>query len=100
MNVIACRRNSKPCAVSRPMNALIAVCLVLSLTSCTPTAPAIALCPAVPAVLVQPTRVPELAPDPTWRDVAGHAVELRSAIGQCNFDKAQIRQWSDAGNTP
>uniref|UniRef100_UPI003F6F2511 Rz1-like lysis system protein LysC n=1 Tax=Marinobacterium profundum TaxID=1714300 RepID=UPI003F6F2511 len=70
------------------------MCLLLLLTSCATALPVAPLCPAVPAVLLNPVQAPELGTDPSWRDVALYAASMRSALHQCNVDKEQIRDWS------
>jgi len=47
-----------------------------------------------PAALVQGTPRPEWSGS-TNADLVEHALHLRSALGECNADKAAMRQWMD-----
>ncbi|WP_432474797.1 Rz1-like lysis system protein LysC [Amphritea sp. HPY] len=50
----------------------------------------------IPDILLVPIQSP-ISPGITWGEYAAHC-EL--AIKQCNIDKAQIREWSNASANP
>jgi len=74
------------------------LCLLLSLSSCAswqpPTPPKVEPRSKIPRALVL------ITPAPAWRgttngDLLGWTIELRSALSQCNADKAAIESWDN-----
>lgn len=65
------------------------------LQGCFETQPVVAECVQYPPPMqfLVDTENPVLVEKPVWRDVAVYAVELRSALDQCNADKESLRDW-------
>ncbi len=78
----------------RMMIALIALCLLAQLSGCNNTRTVYVKVPAVPlpASLTADTPQPEIPDNLTWGQSLDLNVSLLSALGQCNRDKADIRQ--------
>ncbi len=78
----------------RMMIALIALCLLAQLSGCSNTRTVYVKVPVVPlpASLTADTPQPEIPDNLTWGQSLDLNVSLLSALGQCNRDKADIRQ--------
>ena len=78
----------------RMMIVLIALCLLAQLIGCSNTRTVYVKAPAVPlpASLTADTPQPEIPDNLTWGQSLDLNVSLLSALGQCNRDKADIRQ--------
>ena len=78
----------------RIMIALIALCLLAQLSGCSNTRTVYVKVPVVPlpASLTADTPQPEIPDNLTWGQSLDLNVSLLSALGQCNRDKADIRQ--------
>lgn len=78
----------------RMMIALIAMCLLAQLSGCSNTRTVYVKVPVVPlpASLTADTQQPEIPDNLTWGESLDLNVSLLSALGQCNRDKADIRQ--------
>ncbi|MFS7570670.1 Rz1 lytic protein [Klebsiella pneumoniae] len=76
------------------MIALIALCLLAQLSGCSNTRTVYVKVPVVPlpASLTADTPQPEIPDNLTWGQSLDLNVSLLSALGQCNRDKADIRQ--------
>ncbi|MFW6548780.1 Rz1-like lysis system protein LysC [Klebsiella pneumoniae] len=76
------------------MIALIALCLLAQLSGCNNTRTVYVKVPVVPlpASLTADTPQPEIPDNLTWGQSLDLNVSLLSALGQCNRDKADIRQ--------
>ncbi|YBK42067.1 Rz1 lytic protein [Klebsiella michiganensis] len=76
------------------MIALIALCLLAQLSGCSNTRTVYVKAPVVPlpASLTAETPQPEIPDNLTWSQSLDLNVSLLSALGQCNRDKADIRQ--------
>ncbi|MFZ8600128.1 Rz1-like lysis system protein LysC [Klebsiella pneumoniae] len=76
------------------MIALIALCLLAQLIGCSNTRTVYVKVPVVPlpANLTADTPQPEIPDSLTWGQSLDLNVSLLSALGQCNRDKADIRQ--------
>ncbi|EPG9590188.1 Rz1-like lysis system protein LysC [Klebsiella pneumoniae] len=76
------------------MIALIALCLLAQLSGCSNTRTVYVKVPVVPlpASLTADTPQPEIPDSLTWGQSLDLNVSLLSALGQCNRDKADIRQ--------
>ncbi|VGP71179.1 hypothetical protein SB5531_00804 [Klebsiella variicola] len=78
----------------RTMIALIALCLLAQLSGCSNTRTVYVKAPVVPlpASLTADTPQPAIPDSLTWVQSLDLNVSLLSALGQCNRDKAGIRQ--------
>lgn len=78
----------------RMMIALIALCLLAQLNGCSNTRTVYVKVPVVPlpASLTAETPYPDIPDKMTWGQSLDLNVSLLSALGQCNRDKADIRQ--------
>lgn len=78
----------------RMMIALFALCLLAQLSGCSNTKIVYVKVPVVPlpASLMADTPYPEIEDKMTWGQSLDLNVSLLSALGQCNRDKADIRQ--------
>ncbi|WP_455768634.1 Rz1-like lysis system protein LysC [Citrobacter werkmanii] len=78
----------------RMMTALIGLCLLALLTGCGNTRTVYVPVPAVPLPATLTTETPQpVIPDPlTYGASLDLNVSLLSALGQCNIDKASIRE--------
>lgn len=78
----------------RMMIALIGLCLLAQLSGCSNTRTVYVKVPVVPlpASLMVETPIPEVPNSLTWGQSLDLNVSLLSALGQCNRDKADIRQ--------
>ncbi|EPK1684168.1 Rz1-like lysis system protein LysC [Klebsiella aerogenes] len=78
----------------RTMIALIGLCLLAQLSGCSNTRTVYVKVPVVPlpASLMVETPIPEVPDGLTWGQSLDLNVILLSALGQCNRDKADIRQ--------
>ena len=78
----------------RMMIALIGLCLLAQLSGCSNTRTVYVKVPLVPlpASLTADTPQPEIHDNLTWGQSLDLNVSLLSALGQCNRDKADIRQ--------
>ncbi|SSN88113.1 Uncharacterised protein [Klebsiella pneumoniae] len=78
----------------RMMIALIALCLLAQLSGCNNSRTFYVKVPVVPlpASLTADTPQPEIPDNLTWGQSLDLNVSLLSALGQCNRDKADIRQ--------
>ncbi|WP_241783800.1 Rz1-like lysis system protein LysC [Raoultella terrigena] len=76
------------------MIALIALCLLAQLSGCSNTRTVYVKVPAVqlPASLTAETPQPVIPGNLKWGESLDLNVNLLSALGQCNRDKADIRQ--------
>ncbi|MDO8233713.1 peptidase [Citrobacter werkmanii] len=76
------------------MTALIGLCLLALLTGCGNTRTVYVPVPAVPLPATLTTETPQpVIPDPlTYGASLDLNVSLLSALGQCNIDKASIRE--------
>ncbi|EPY4803001.1 Rz1-like lysis system protein LysC [Klebsiella pneumoniae] len=76
------------------MIALIALCLLAQLNGCSNTRTVYVKVPVVPlpASLTAETPYPDIPDKMTWGQSLDLNVSLLSALGQCNRDKADIRQ--------
>nr|WP_228704999.1 Rz1 lytic protein [Klebsiella michiganensis] len=76
------------------MTALIALCLLAQLSGCSNTKTVYVKVPVVPLPfsLTAETPYPGIPDNMTWGDSLDLNVSLLSALGQCNRDKADIRQ--------
>jgi hypothetical protein len=76
------------------MIALIALCLLAQLSGCNNSRTVYVKVPVVPlpASLTADTPQPEIPDNLTWGQSLDLNVSLLSALGQCNRDKADIRQ--------
>nr|WP_136087020.1 Rz1 lytic protein [Klebsiella variicola] len=76
------------------MIALIALCLLAQLSGCSNTRTVYVKAPVVPlpASLTADTPQPAIPDSLTWVQSLDLNVSLLSALGQCNRDKAGIRQ--------
>ncbi|WP_115442784.1 Rz1-like lysis system protein LysC [Escherichia coli] len=78
----------------RMMIVLYALCLLPLLTGCGSTRTVYVSIPVVPlpASLTAETPYPDIPDNMTWGNSLNLNVSLLSALGQCNRDKADIRQ--------
>ena len=78
----------------RMMIALVALCLLAQLSGCNTTRTVYVKVPVVPlpSSLTADTPQPEIPDNLTWGQSLDLNVSLLSALGQCNRDKADIRQ--------
>lgn len=78
----------------RMMIALIALCLLVQLSGCSNTRTVYVKVPVVPlpSSLTTDTPQPAIPDNLTWGQSLDLNVSLLSALGQCNRDKADIRQ--------
>ncbi|MGP2048919.1 Rz1-like lysis system protein LysC [Klebsiella aerogenes] len=78
----------------RMMIALIGLCLLVQLSGCSNTRTVYVKVPIVPlpASLMTETPQPHIPDSMTWGQSLNLNVSLLSALGQCNRDKADIRQ--------
>ncbi len=78
----------------RIMIALIGLCLLAQLSGCNNSRTVYVKVPAVPlpASLTAETPYPDIPDKMTWGQSLDLNVSLLSALGQCNRDKADIRQ--------
>ncbi|SVT97328.1 Rz1-like lysis system protein LysC [Klebsiella pneumoniae] len=78
----------------RMMIALIALCLLAQLSGCSNTKTVYVTVPVVPlpSSLTAETPYPDIPDKMTWGQSLDLNVSLLSALGQCNRDKADIRQ--------
>lgn len=78
----------------RMMIVLIGLCLLAQLSGCNNTRTVYVKVPVVPlpASLMVETPQPEIPDSMTWGQSLNFNVSLLSALGQCNRDKADIRQ--------
>ncbi|WP_270104122.1 Rz1 lytic protein [Klebsiella aerogenes] len=76
------------------MIALIGLCLLVQLSGCSNTRTVYVKVPIVPlpASLMTETPQPHIPDSMTWGQSLNLNVSLLSALGQCNRDKADIRQ--------
>ncbi|WP_454878617.1 Rz1-like lysis system protein LysC [Serratia inhibens] len=76
------------------MIALIALCLLVQLSGCSNTRTVYVKVPAVPlpVSLTAETPQPAIPDSMTWGESLDLNVSLLSALGQCNRDKADIRE--------
>ncbi|MFN4657363.1 Rz1 lytic protein [Klebsiella pneumoniae] len=76
------------------MIALIALCLLAQLSGCSNTKTVYVTVPVVPlpSSLTAETPYPDIPDKMTWGQSLDLNVSLLSALGQCNRDKADIRQ--------
>ncbi|MDS0828271.1 MULTISPECIES: Rz1-like lysis system protein LysC [Serratia] len=74
--------------------ALLSVCLILSLSSCSKTPPPapeqVIILP--PETVFRPCEQPSLQGD-TWGDIGSHALALQTALSICAGQVATLNQW-------